>query len=174
MQAQTANDISYHQVNWSEFQEDCPECEEMIAVAHSGLDVRIFPFNQIGDTCKIKICAVFFEKNSWVNKLYANEYLLNHEQRHFDIFEIGARLIRRELVNKTYASFSAFWKDADNLVYKVRKEFVITTTALYDKETNHSANLQQQNIWDQKIQIGLDSLSEYSEEDIIKLIPPIK
>lgn len=69
---------------------------------------------------KFNVCCLFFKNKAWAT--ITKEYNLNHEQKHFDIGEIHARLLRRELTNfgkeKKYATtkiidsiYRIFYKD---------------------------------------------------------------
>ncbi len=85
-----------------------------------------------------------------------SDYLLNHEQLHFDIREFNARTIRKFFytVNK-YDEFNII--NDINSIYKNG----ILLDSIYDAETVHGTNISMQNIWNIKIKKKLDSLKSY-------------
>jgi hypothetical protein len=87
-------------------------------------------------------------------------YAINHEQKHFDITEIFARKIRKELINST-----ANEQEVQNIYFsnaKACRDF----QDLYDKETLHSLQKANQDVWDKKISDLLASLEPYKEKAI--------
>ncbi|MEO6406797.1 MAG: hypothetical protein ABIY51_11605 [Ferruginibacter sp.] len=88
------------------------------------------------------------------------QYAINHEQKHFDITEIFARRIRKELM-----VVSANEQQVEKIYYnnaKACREF----QELYDTETRHSLNKQSQERWDKKIRRMLLLLGNYKEQAI--------
>jgi len=84
---------------------------------------------------------------------------LEHEQLHFDIAELHARLIRKtvdSLRKKQEASFDPY---SVNIQYLLDKR--VDMDDLYDYETIHSIDTIKQLEWKGKIWIGLDSLKKY-------------
>lgn len=96
------------------------------------------------------------------------DYILSHEQRHFDIQEIYSRKYRKQLSEYDFC-LKTLQKDVQKLYKKV---FVECTKeqALYDKQTSHSINKEKQEEWNQKIDKQLKALKKHSETTIkIKL-----
>jgi hypothetical protein len=112
---------------------------------------------------KINITALFNPEKSWT--LYPNlehpDEALNHEKRHFQICEIYARKFR-QVVSKTRFSQKNFHEEIENIFKKITSEYR-DEQSLYDKETIHSLDRQQQVIWNSKIDKELKALTEYSE-----------
>jgi hypothetical protein len=82
--------------------------------------------------------------------------LLIHEQLHFDLCEIYARKLRKELAtvqNATAISANAFMKM--HTLYKERQD-------LYDEETNHGLNQEPQALWEHNIKAELAALAAYA------------
>ena len=91
----------------------------------------------------------FSKKDSWVKHDNKTSYILNHEQKHFDIAYIHTILFIQKLkeaglTNSNYAAV-------------IEKIYNATGTALakmqnqYDMETNHSRITEKQAEWDEKI-----------------------
>ena len=90
-----------------------------------------------------------FEKNkSW--GLVKNDWILKHEQGHFDIAEIYARKLNKA-INEYQFDRLSFQKDLDAIYRSVvsQKE---SFQHQYDEETDHSRNRESQEEWFKKIE----------------------
>lgn len=100
-------------------------------------------------TISIIVRAVFFKNVSWVKDGYKDSATLNHEQRHFDITEVYARLttaaFKKYKYNKTTVN-SDINRIFDSFINEKNK-----IQALYDKETTKPINNHRQKEWDKKI-----------------------
>jgi len=97
-----------------------------------------------------------------------NNHLLKHEQGHFDISELYARKIRKELSMYKFTKFNIykmFIKISDRLL-KESKRY----NDEYDRETNHSINKEKQAEWDKKIAQELAELDDYKNVDVICIL----
>jgi hypothetical protein len=105
---------------------------------------------------------VVFDKDlSWVGENAKDNYILNHEQKHFDLTELFSRKIRFHF---DYANYSCDqMKEANLYVSKMAKNLQIRQH-LYDYETRHSLNVKNQTIWNNNIQIELNKYSEYASD----------
>jgi hypothetical protein len=105
-----------------------------------------------------KVEALFLEEKSWCYIDTTNN-LLKHEQGHFDISEIYARMIRRylEMNLKKGVANSTIQKGIDSL-QRLKNQ----CQDLYDRETNHSQDISEQIKWQIKIKDLLRSLNYYS------------
>jgi len=106
-----------------------------------------------------EIIAVMNPEKSWTLDT-SNILLLQHEQLHFDITELYARLIRKKLENlKTdyHISESQDILDAANSLDEEWKKY----HELYDSETSHGTNPDKQIEWNKKILSKLNDLKEY-------------
>jgi hypothetical protein len=101
----------------------------------------------------------FSRDRSW--GLYKTDYILSHEQGHFDIAEIYARELNRQL--STY-QFNSRTYDAD--LKKIYDRVMADKAAMqnrYDRETNHSIKRDEQRAWLKKIQQMLDETEPWSD-----------
>lgn len=104
------------------------------------------------------IGCVFDKTSSWGK--VKTEYILAHEQGHFDIAEIYARKL-----NKALKHYSFNTKKSPKEVPAIYRELMKEEGALqnqYDSETDFSRDKQQQEIWLNKIQRELGKLGEYA------------
>jgi len=89
-----------------------------------------------------------------------DEYGIKHEQMHFDITEIFARKIRKELIDSSVNE-----QEVEKIYFdhsKACREF----QQLYDNETRHSLDKKKQERWNKKISLLLLSLDDYKERAI--------
>jgi len=117
------------------------------------------------DSIEFIIESYFVSNESWVKSSEKNDYLLKHEQGHFDINEIYARRIREELkkIKFTLGNLNVVFK---NIVAKHFKE-LNATQELYDSETSHSKDKKKQEGWNIKISNQLKELNSYSSSNIV-------
>ena len=95
---------------------------------------------------------------SWVR--VKNDYILNHEQGHFDIAEAHARLLFKNLNEYTFNSKTAN-EDVNRIYSETMKEHV-SMQKQYDLLSNHSLDTAQQVLWDKRIDSMLLRLEKYS------------
>lgn len=108
---------------------------------------------------KLFVECFFNKKKSWVKKDAHNEFLLKHEQSHFNITEIYARRLRKRFRHVDLNSKN-LQKEVVKLFNKVSKNSA-KRQKQYDKETNHSINKEVQNQWNQIIENELKELEEF-------------
>jgi predicted secreted Zn-dependent protease len=90
-----------------------------------------------------------------------NDYILIHEQGHFDIAEAHARLLFKKLSEYKFNSKTA--NEDVNRIYNETMKDHVNMQKQYDVLTNHSLDSAEQTIWNKKIVAMLDKLAEYSD-----------
>lgn len=99
----------------------------------------------------------FFSKNdSWRKPRVNSDYHLLHEQHHFDITRLGAAKFVDE-VQRAHPTKNNYNEVLSSLFDKVYKENTHTQHR-YDKETNHSINVNEQMQWNNKIAAAISKL----------------
>ena len=93
------------------------------------------------------------KNNSNVVKESKTDYILNHEQRHFDLSFIYAMKFVDELKKQPTLTLD----DIDIIYNKIFNEWT-TCQNQYDMETKNSVNKEMQTIWDEKISGQLNKL----------------
>ncbi len=112
------------------------------------------------------IIKVGFDKNhSWVKRENATEDLLKHEQGHFDINEIFARLCIKELQNVRVKNMDKFGKEVEKVFDKISRKMSDFQNE-YDRETDHSKVKDKQIVWNAKIEKLLKETAEYKIKEI--------
>lgn len=106
-----------------------------------------------------KITCSFSKTKSW--GLHKTDYILAHEQGHFDIAEIFARKLNMEMINYKFNK-NSFKED-------LKKIYLSITTAKeemqndYDRETNHSIIKDKQVAWLKKISQLLTEHKDFAD-----------
>lgn len=101
-----------------------------------------------------------FDKNkSWVK--VKNDFILAHEQGHFDITEIYARRLQQQLKHYSFNKDKA-QREVPAIYQSIMKEQNDTQNR-YDEETDHSRIKDKQLAWLQKIRKELDELKDYAD-----------
>ncbi len=101
----------------------------------------------------------FFTKNdSWKKPGINSDYHLLHEQHHFDITRIGSEKFLNEIRNAHFTKEN-YTKLLTSIFDKVYDEN-IDTQHLYDKETNHSINVDKQLEWNSKIAAEIQKIKQ--------------
>ncbi|MCT4629705.1 DUF922 domain-containing protein [Winogradskyella sp.] len=102
--------------------------------------------------------AHFYPNKSWYLTDRADDYILAHEQLHFDITELYVRKFRQQLdrlvVNQNI-------KKQMGQIHIAINEALDKTQKTYDKQTNHSINVEAQEYWNNYVKEELNKLDEY-------------
>lgn len=121
----------------------------------------------------IRLSAAVIKHNSFMKQNVLEmhpaslDHLLHHEQKHFDISEIFAREAVRIISAKRFS------KNFSNEVYRIMHALNEEWKAwhkLYDNETLHGYDRQQQKQWDEKIDTKLKELEPFKNKALVKRI----
>ena len=143
-------------LTWNDFKGSPDPSSNNAALTNSTITVE-FGYNNKGLTHSIK-CR-FNKLLSWGR--IRNDYILNHEQGHFDIAEAHARLLHKNLVEYKFNSKTV--SEDINRIHKDAMKQHVTMQKEYDYSTNHSLDTALQNVWDKKISALLKELELYSD-----------
>ncbi|TGE28034.1 DUF922 domain-containing protein [Hymenobacter metallicola] len=147
-------------LTWDDFQGKPMPTEQLAALTAANIDVQVACKDYVFSS---SVKAVFIPQESWTrDKKKATPELLRHEQLHFDITELHARMLRQKISlvkfdcerlnpafnNLTNAAFAA-WK---------REEFN------YDRESNHGLNATKQAFWETQVKQRLALLEKFASQ----------
>lgn len=109
----------------------------------------------------VQVTSEFISTGSSVRPGQQTPSLLTHEQLHFDLCEVYARLLRKELAKAplTTTNVAAISRDAFLKYYDAYKQRQI----IYDQETQHGLNAAQQKLWNAQVAKALADLAAYAE-----------
>lgn len=137
-------------VNWSDFKGPVPANFPAVANSAVGFMYRAGMVSEGRDLkISIRITAFFIRPQSWVKEKDKSDYILEHEQRHFDIARYGAERFRQKLLAATFSDGRA--GDIINKAYQEAWSEYQALQIQYDEETEHSINTAKQNNWNDKI-----------------------
>ncbi len=147
------NEISYkpgRMLGWDDFKGKPVEGSDAAALTNAGFGIKLaFRRDERGSQLVINVSCNFSKKDSWVKPGNKNAYILNHEQKHFDIAYIHSQLFMQKLqqANFTNANYTA-------VIEKVYNETAAAMSKMqnqYDAESSHSRIPEKQSEWDEKI-----------------------
>ena len=113
-----------------------------------------------GNKAEVEILAVFYTQKSWKKMSWCSDEVLEHEQKHFDIVELFARKLRKQVMELNYSSYDNLKTVSDSLYDKMDKEMDVFQDK-YDDETDSSMDGDKQREWNKKIMDGIKGLSAY-------------
>ena len=143
-------------LTWSDFKSKPDPSSANAALTSSTINVE-FGYNKNG--LKHSITCRFDKSKSWVR--VKNDYILNHEQRHFDLTEAYARELHKELQEYVFKKETV--SDDLNKIYGRVMRQLVDAQDQYDKQTDHSLDSAKQNAWNSKIGAMLTGLEDYKE-----------
>ena len=147
-------------LNWTDFKGKVDRMDHSDALTSSSISFK-YQYNK--EEYIIEIYASFIPNDSYVRKGKETKYLLNHEQKHFDITEVFARKLRKEV--KKYEGRGDLLDRRYNEIYDDIFKGLSEMQHKYDEETSHSMEKDKQQIWDRKVD---KLLNEYKRFQSIK------
>jgi len=144
-------------LTWHDFQGDPPKRHYASAMSDINFTVEM---SSEGDILMVFVAPSFNPSGSWVKPDDKTDYLLKHEQIHFDIYELNARKLRSELSEKELTS-----KNAQSTINKLMEKYNklnVSVQENYDLETEHSIKVDKQKKWNAKIAKELIKYAEFS------------
>ncbi|MCU7613560.1 DUF922 domain-containing Zn-dependent protease [Chryseobacterium sp. GMJ5] len=133
----------------------------VVAYTHCGWEYSVLTSSDMKAPVKIEFETIFNEDKSWKDDKRINDYILLHEQKHFDIAELHARKLRKEVAEKviTNADYKKYFKDIYNKISEEYRNFQVS----YDRETDHGMNKEKQNQYNILITEELEKLKNYQK-----------
>ena len=142
-------------LTWNDFQGRVDTASPNAALTHSAIHAQ---FGYDDKELEFSIRCHFDKNKSWGR--IKNDHILGHEQGHFDLTEIFARKLYQDL--KEY-KFNGATVDKDiNTIYGAVVRDLKLMQLSYDRETDHSRNLPEQERWEQKIDSLLTASKPFS------------
>ena len=144
-------------LEYSDFKMDGTKIEML---ARSNLEM-VYSHSIRNDTFRYDVYPVFYKKYSFINELHPMTLL--HEQIHFDIMEVCARLIRKKFRSKEYSLYN---DDSITMCINKINEQAIMLNRKFDSETEtDDLELSTLKKWNDTIQNTLNSLSEFENKE---------
>ena len=150
-------------LGWSNFKSKInnQRGKDIVAYTHCGWVYSVVKSSNPRGAAKVTIETIFNEDKSWKDDKRINDYVLNHEQKHFDVAEIFARKIRKEIIDniKTTGDYEKYFQKMYSRIVKDYKNF----QALYDGVTEHGMNKEKQAEYDTLISNELEQLKNFQK-----------
>ena len=144
-------------LTWDNFKLNSADKSDAAALTTSGFGYDA-ALNMVGNkgTFTITVYCYFLHSKSWYKTGHKNDYVLNHEQRHFDISYYGACLFMAKLkeANFTTANYSSLLDSIYNAAYTEMNAMQNE----YDKQTNNGRDKIKQAEWNKKIDTAISTL----------------
>ena len=142
-------------LTWEDYLARPSSSSDAAAITSTALGVE---YHLKNNTLSYTITCRFSKTHSWGR--HKTEYILQHEQGHFDIAEIYARKLNKALKHYSF-NVKTSPKEVPAMYQQIMKEEGQLQNQ-YDSETDFSRDKPQQAIWLEKIQRELDKLKEYA------------
>ena len=142
-------------LTWTDFKGSPDASSSNAALTNAKI---LFSYEHDGKTLRFKVRCGFDKTKSWGR--VKNDYILAHEQKHFDISELYARKLYKAL--REY-KFKVKTVDNDlNAIYQKVIQEHFTTQGDYDRQTDHSLRQEEQKKWDEKIEQELKDTKAFA------------
>lgn len=149
---------------WSDFNAKPNNIGAEAAMTSSSIE---FGYSATNSKYQFQIISKFFPNLSWSIKSKQSNYILQHEQLHFDITELYTRKLIKSIQDNVKTK-----KDVSKISVLVQKNMSDWNKAqdLYDKETKHSINTEKQAYWNEYVYSQLDSMQKYTNYKFVKIL----
>ena len=148
------------QLKWDDFKGVPDNSNELDAYTMLGISLEVM--GQKDGQVDMGVFGYFEKNKSWVKVDEKTDYLLAHEQKHFDLCEIYRRKLIQTLEAKKTYSFDTFSDQIGKIFNQVFEDYT-KEQARYDEETNHSQKKEAQKRWNKFISKELSRLKKYDK-----------
>ena len=147
-------------LTWADFKANPNPNSNAVATTASGItfaySVKTLNNQIVSFTTSVE--SHFYPNKSWYIKEKANNYILAHEQLHFDITELYARKFKQQLAKITV---NQNIKEQLKALHLSITEALNVTQKKYDAQSNHSINVEIQQQWETFIKAELKALDDF-------------
>ena len=136
-------------LTWEDFTGKPLRSASFVASSNTGISFRYSYSIKNGDIDVNYSVESFFEPTgSWYLPERVNPYILQHEQAHFDISELHARILRKNLEGR---KFSKNVKSEIERIYQEVEQKRRAMQTKFDAETDHTRNDEKEAFWQKYI-----------------------
>ena len=141
-------------LTWDDFKgkPDLENFPDAAAVTYSTLGFNPSSRKLFKNDGKLFVEATFVNHGSWVLPNSKTDYILAHEQIHFDITEIYSRMLRKAFSDANVTSNHL--SKATSIFENIKKQWIKRHND-YDYETKHGSKKETQDIWKAIVEIEL-------------------
>ena len=133
-----------YNLQWTDFKATTAVGSGFVASTSSGIAYSYKEVN--GDkNIKINVFCNFYPQKSWYSKNDATDYILKHEQTHFDISELYKRIFKERIAEN---QFSDNMKEELEVLFYQTEDDRKAMQHKFDSESNHSKNKEKELEWE--------------------------
>lgn len=146
-------------LEWADFQGVPEQTGNTAALTTSGFGYRMsMGYTGTRGTIKIFVYCYFDKMKSWVKPDKMNDYVLNHEQMHFDISYLAANRFMQSLkkINFTRENLSSQLQEA----YDASSHWMEEQQHAYDRQTRNGISKSDQESWSKLITRQLRAIKD--------------
>ena len=145
---------------WDDFRGKPTGSSEYVASTNSGISFSSsYKIREQQITLDYTITAFFYPELSWYREGIVNNRILKHEQTHFNITQLFARKVRKQLTKTSYTK--NIQKEIEAIYQTIEKERQ-ELQHRYDYETEHSKNEEKEQQWQFFIKTELKKLEDWN------------
>jgi hypothetical protein len=147
-------------LKWADFKAEPDTTNDYSANTNSGMSYSWNYSTASGKpVLEHEVFSNFYPNLSWVKDIENEEYLLAHEQLHFDISELHARKLRKAI--EEYEIARNIRQDLKRIYSKIEADRVAMQNQ-FDRETSHSENREAEMKWRKFVASELEKFKDYS------------
>ncbi len=136
-------------LTWEDFRGRPVRNAGFVASTNTGINFGYsYKISNDGVSVEYSVESFFSPEKSWYFQGQISQHVLNHEQTHFDISELHARILRKRLGSQ---KFSKKVKAEIETIYLQVEEQRKTMQKKFDAETDHSRNIEKELQWEKRI-----------------------
>ena len=146
------------ELKWTDFRGKPNERSIIAATTASGISYTFSALERDGYyEVEYEVNSYFYPDQSWYRPQMCDELVLSHERLHFDITELFARKMRKEM---DQTRFTENVRDEIKEIYTRIIRELAAFQDRYDSETDFSRDKTAQLRWNQEIRIALQNTAE--------------
>ncbi|WGF91406.1 DUF922 domain-containing protein [Aequorivita marisscotiae] len=139
----------HQKLTWEDFRGKPIASASFVASTNTGISFEYsYTIKNNAVNVTYTIASFFTPESSWFIPEKVNKYILQHEQAHFDISELHARMLRKNLEGK---KFSKKIKSEIESIYRQVEQKRRAMQTKFDAETDHSRNADKEAFWQKYI-----------------------
>lgn len=165
----TSNEVAIswrnnYKLSWEHFKGQPQKNTDAVAVTASGITFSYSLKHRNSEVIDFtaNVEAHFYPEKSWYIKERANQYILAHEQLHFDITELHVRKLRHQI---SQVKINNFLKKTLDRLHQNSNEELAKMQKLYDTESHNSINTEAQTKWQKFVAKELEKYEAYKSAD---------
>ncbi|SRX55442.1 DUF922 domain-containing protein [Aequorivita sp. CIP111184] len=145
-------------LTWEDFRGKPVRSASFVASTNTGISFQYsYSIKNGAVNAEYSVKSFFSPESSWYIPERVNPYILKHEQAHFDVSELHARMLRKKLKEKTFTK--KIKSEIEGIYQQVEQKRRAMQTN-FDAETDHSRNEEKEIFWQKHI---ANQLAEYND-----------